>query len=394
MIEFIQLNGGASAGSMAPLAGFSVSDFGAAEYSDSQGRMVAVTGASGAFAHGDSAGVMAPLTGLSGRAGYADSRGRMAPLEGLAYAGLAAPDYVIADTMMLPLTGIGIMMSGTIGQAVGAIAPLIGLSADRPYGEARAVLAPLTGFSGELTKGNFILDPRATRLTAQNERTERLNITSTSQATKIIPQEHTETLNIGDPRTTRLTALASNAHSLFVFSQDEGTNIVNVVIDGVPYTLPLVPPTNWCFNADTYAAARLEHHDFNSFVLHEGRYYASSDAGVFELGAAGRYDGVPVDSFIAFGRQDLGTEQLKRLIRAYLAGDSEGLLRLAVQDDRGSIYRYNAESNLATDAEARVVVGQGFKSTYYRLSLSNLQGQDFRLDLLKILVEALERRIR
>lgn len=388
MIEFIPLHGGSAAGIMPAAAGIS-----GAAYADSQGRMAPLTGAAGDRARGSGTGIMAPLEGISGGA-YADSRGLMAPLEGFGYAGLAAPDYVIADTYLPPLTGMGVMMSGTIGEVDGEMAPLIGLSANRPYGEARAVLAALTGFSGELTHGTFILDPRQTRLTATNAQTERIRVASSSSRALIIPQEHTQRVQISDPRVTKLMAQTSNRHRLLIVSRDEVARMVNVTIDGIPRTVQAEPDKTWCFNADTYAAARLEYHGFNSFVLHQGRYYMASDAGIFEIGGDS-YDGISIDSVIAFGGQLFGSEQLKRFIRAYLAGDSEGLMTLAVQDDKGSpVYRYNAEVPLSSRAETRVIPGQGLESTYYRLALTNKQGQDFRLDFVRVLMQALSRRIR
>ena len=125
-------------------------------------------------------------------------------------------------------------------------------------------------------------------------------------------------------------------------------------------------------------------------------YDFTSMSGNYATGAAGFYDMEStgaVDAHISLGKNDFGSENLKRLPACYLGASSDTPMELRVTTPDDEDYRYEARSCGADIRMHRVDPGKGFNSNWYDLSLYNTEGSDFTLASVSFAPVASGRRI-
>lgn len=162
---------------------------------------------------------------------------------------------------------------------------------------------------------------------------------------------------------------------------------VTFVFDGAEYDV-------WVFNAETFAASRYTNYDFNSFAAYQGRYYGANSQGLYEL--TGATDaGVNIPASIMFGRMNFGTSRLKRMLRAYLGGTSDGKMVLRVVGDDGALRTYKTNVALSDPVRyKRVDPAKGLSAHYWQFEITNELGQEFALDSLDLYPVILQRRVK
>lgn len=162
---------------------------------------------------------------------------------------------------------------------------------------------------------------------------------------------------------------------------------VTFIFDGAEYDV-------WVFNAETFAASRYTNYDFNSFAAYQGRYYGANSQGLYEL--TGATDaGVNIPASIMFGRMNFGTSRLKRVLRAYLGGTSDGKMVLRVVGDNGALRTYKTNVALSDPVRyKRVDPARGLTAHYWQFEITNEFGQDFALDSLDLYPVVLQRRVK
>lgn len=162
---------------------------------------------------------------------------------------------------------------------------------------------------------------------------------------------------------------------------------VTFIIDGSEYDV-------WVFNAETFAASRYVNYDFNSFAAFQGRYYGANSQGLFELSGA-TDAGVNIPASIMFGRMNFGTSRLKRVLRAYLGGTSEGKMVLRVVGDDGALRTYKTNVSLSDPVRyKRVDPAKGLSAHYWQFEITNELGQDLALDNMDLYPVILQRRVK
>jgi hypothetical protein len=136
----------------------------------------------------------------------------------------------------------------------------------------------------------------------------------------------------------------------------------------------------WVMNTESQSISPFANFDFSSIVEHEGKLFAASPDGIFEI--TGDKDiNRDIAAHVEWGFQDFSIKERKRasdLYIGYTGGDLEA--KLETYGDGQIVYNYGIEKR---DAEAprnnRFKIGRGFKSRWWKVTLSNLAGADFQV---------------
>lgn len=153
----------------------------------------------------------------------------------------------------------------------------------------------------------------------------------------------------------------------------------------------------WVLNAETAGFSEYTNFPFNSFASVQGRIFAASEDGVFELDGADD-DGTQIDARVRTGLLDLGTHYIKDVKAVHIGFTSDDRMVLKVTAmNRGTKEEHWYEmkpSDSASMRDGRVTVQRGLRSRYWQFELVNANGADFDIDELDIQFNPLTRRLR
>lgn len=100
-----------------------------------------------------------------------------------------------------------------------------------------------------------------------------------------------------------------------------------------------------------------------------------------------------VDAHISLGKENFGSESLKRMPAAYLGVSSDEPMMLRVNTSDGDEYDYEARGSDASMRIQRVDVGKGLRDNWFSLEIRNVDGSDFTLASVSFAPVASGRRI-
>ena len=141
-----------------------------------------------------------------------------------------------------------------------------------------------------------------------------------------------------------------------------------------------------CLN--NFAVSQYCRYDFDSMY---GRMAAGKD-GIFVLNNADNDNGKYIESVIELPLTDLGISNLKRLRNVYVGYETNGSLKLKVQDDEGNEREYILNNNGNLQQGGRIPIGRDGKGRYWQLRLENIDGCDFSLDTIEVIPVILRRK--
>ena len=141
----------------------------------------------------------------------------------------------------------------------------------------------------------------------------------------------------------------------------------------------------WCLNLENLRATRYMDFDFTSI---SGDYGTKPD-GIYTLESNGK-----VTASISLGKEDFNTESKKAMPAIYLGAQSETPMLVTVSTPKQGSYDYTARSCNGDALELhRVDPGKGLSTTWYDLSIANVDGSDFTLATVSFAPIASTRRI-
>lgn len=137
------------------------------------------------------------------------------------------------------------------------------------------------------------------------------------------------------------------------------------VVDGKPV---LVDPGNaWVVNTDNGATTRYEGFSFNSFMAVQGYSFGVRADGVYAMGGA-TDEGLPIGWGVGFGKNDFGSQAVKRLDSVYAGVSATGELFVRIGDAH-STYTYRARRVDQAQRVQRFDPGRGLAAHYFTFEL-------------------------
>jgi len=172
----------------------------------------------------------------------------------------------------------------------------------------------------------------------------------------------------------------------------DGVNFVTAFnVDGEAYIGVVM-------NTQNQAVTEYGNFDFNSMAYLGGnKYYGAKADGIHELDGSDDA-GSQIDALLSTHLMNFGSQEWKRVERAYLGLRNDGpmVLKTIVRDDAtGERKEYWYELTETSEAARieRIKVGKGLKSHLWQFELHNNEGSDFDLDSLEFVPIVLSRRV-
>lgn len=149
----------------------------------------------------------------------------------------------------------------------------------------------------------------------------------------------------------------------------------------------------FALNTMTNGLTSYSSYGFNSFADFGGVVLGANSAGVYALTGADDA-GAAIAALARSGVSDFGSDRLKRVRGAYVGYRTDGDLRFTVTTDEGEPYEYRLTHTGKTGIHAhREKFGRGVKGRYWQYEISNTAGDDFDLDNVELLPDALKRKV-
>jgi outer membrane protein assembly factor BamB len=145
-------------------------------------------------------------------------------------------------------------------------------------------------------------------------------------------------------------------------------------------------------NCSNTAVGQNEGFSFNSFIVIDGKLYASSSDGIF-LVEGDTDNGTDIDAFFSTFSTDFGVNTKKRIRSIYLSGNSKGNLYVTpvMDNDEGKNYLVNPENTLYFRSH-KVAIDRDERGFYIGVKVANVDGVDFAINSIDILSFAIPQR--
>jgi len=148
-----------------------------------------------------------------------------------------------------------------------------------------------------------------------------------------------------------------------------------------------------CMELSLLAPTQYANYSFDALCQFGDVYLGSNDAGIFSLD--GNTDnGIHIAAFFELLLTDFGIPNQKRIRKAYLGYEASGSLVLEAKDDDNNVRRYTVGAALDDQRQygVHVPVGRDGKGRYWTFRLENVDGCDFSVDSIDVLVTVLARK--
>ena len=148
-----------------------------------------------------------------------------------------------------------------------------------------------------------------------------------------------------------------------------------------------------CLELSLLAPTQYVNYNFDSMCKFGDTYLGCNEYGIFSL--EGDKDGLTdIEAFFELITTDFGIPNQKRIRKAYLGYETSGSLVLEIKDDEDNVRRYPVEASLNDQRQhsTKIAVGRNGKGRYWTFKLENVDGCDFSIDSLDILMTVLAKK--
>lgn len=330
-------------------------------------------------------GSLAGIDGFMANGAFGRMSGSVGNIQGSATIGAAAPNYGVFQGSGFAIGGQFLANYRLRASMSGDLGAVEGFAAEGNYSFMRSAMAPLS-FSGVGVEGNHFATIGASAATASA-------IMVGTVLTVVIDSEG----QLSGMFATDILQDADLASSGTLESSLDIGMVIDALLESIAagvsgFVGGQEGDTVWVVNLGTGASSRYINFPFNSFAQIGDRQYAAMQDGIYLLD--GDTDsGEQIDSVIATGLQDLGSNELKRLGPVYLRGMSENVMELTVSTPDGQKHHYEARRADNFNRVQRFDIGKGLRASTFAFALSNVDGGDFNVSTLEVTPVKSNRRI-
>ncbi len=149
------------------------------------------------------------------------------------------------------------------------------------------------------------------------------------------------------------------------------------------------------FKPVNYAIAQWTNYNFNSFCEFNGVQLGSNEDGIYAL-TGDTDDGTNIDAFFELGPTNLGEDQQTKLRRLLLSGEFGGNILVTVSRGEGNAIEYtlSPRSDDMTQTTMETTLQLFHQHHNWSFAIANVDGCDFSIDMIDVLVALLARLIR
>lgn len=145
-------------------------------------------------------------------------------------------------------------------------------------------------------------------------------------------------------------------------------------------------------NTRINAVTQYRNFDFNSMAVFNGEIIGVNDSGVFRH-TGDKDDGVDIDAYFIPLLTDFGSSLQKRVRAVHIGYQSDDRIKFTVTDDEDNSRSYTLE-RIADSKQTgnRQYVGRDGKGRYWRFKIENVNGADFTIDNMEVMLTVLTHR--
>ena len=141
--------------------------------------------------------------------------------------------------------------------------------------------------------------------------------------------------------------------------------------------------------------------EYNNFPFHtlgkvKNNYIGMAPDGVYLLDGDSDEGNVDIDAEFLTGLSDFGTIHNKRIRDSHIGYRANGDIQVSYIADRETDKRVYTLSTTGSERgirKQRVKMSRGVKSNYYQVGVSNVNGSDFEIDHMQMVIDVLKRRV-
>lgn len=144
-------------------------------------------------------------------------------------------------------------------------------------------------------------------------------------------------------------------------------------------------------NTRTFAHSNYTY-GFLSYAAYNGRLLGIKADGIYQLDIGDQDQTTNIDASIATGLVDYGVVNLKHLDAFYSTYRTDGKMKVYVATDEGTEYGYDIlHYNSEVLKQRRVLIGKGLRGKNYKIRFTNVNGSDFEIDGVDLIVKVTKR---
>jgi hypothetical protein len=212
------------------------------------------------------------------------------------------------------------------------------------------------------------------------------------------PVQAVGTMTVPEQATAELTMPALEATGTLVVDADYTADIGLPALKAAGVLANAVTTTNegWVLNTKLQLHTKYPDYPFNAFAQLGASVYGGDSTGLYRL-AGDDDDGTAIAASFLSGADDFQSERLKAENVVYVGYESDGVVELlvGVDDSDGFDYVYTVDRDLGTPTNlrpARVALGRGLKSRYWKHGIRNVAGAYFKVSELSHGVSKMKRK--
>lgn len=142
-----------------------------------------------------------------------------------------------------------------------------------------------------------------------------------------------------------------------------------------------------CMELSLLAPTQYANYSFDAMCKFGEVYLGCNDRGIFSLDGD-TDDNIHIAALFELLLTDFGIPNQKRVRKAYLGYETSGSLVLEVKDDDNNVRRYTVGAALNDQRQhgSKVPVGRNGKGRYWSFGIENVNGCDFSIDSMDVLL--------
>lgn len=142
-------------------------------------------------------------------------------------------------------------------------------------------------------------------------------------------------------------------------------------------------------NLKNNASTQYTNYNFTSMCVCNGKVLGAGPDGLFRLGCEDQDNGAIIEAYFTPVKTDLGIHNEKRIDQAYLGFKCDGSLGFEITgEDDETIGPYLFTAKDTSYQTRRTTPGRGFYWTYVSLKITNINGSNFSINKLDLLVQS------
>ena len=148
-----------------------------------------------------------------------------------------------------------------------------------------------------------------------------------------------------------------------------------------------------CVNRRNSSITQFSNYPYSSYANFNGQILATGEDGIYQVDTGNDDAGDNIYAAVEMPLSDFGSTSQKRLRRVHLGGEfAGGEMTVTTENREGNTRNYTATSPSGDESNIYADIGRDGKGRYWKEIISNIDGNDFSIDTVSVVVVPLSTR--